>query len=81
MFCCTANVIELLVFVQEKYGLTVCGLFYGPAILYSDHKERLTQRYVQLRQRYSTVLQMHGYTRHATLHAQTVTISNLPLFV
>lgn len=34
---------DLFQYVKEKYGLTVCGLFYGPAILYSDHKERLTQ--------------------------------------
>ncbi|XP_062271382.1 ubiquitin-like modifier-activating enzyme 1 [Scomber scombrus] len=34
---------DLFHYVKEKYGLTVCSLFYGPAILYNGHKERLTQ--------------------------------------
>lgn len=40
----------LMVFVQEHYDLTVCGLFYGPSLLYTGQEERLKQRYVHLKQ-------------------------------
>lgn len=45
-----------MVFLQEHYNLTVCGLFYGSAVLYNGHEERLKQRYVHSGPRYSDVL-------------------------
>jgi len=38
---CTANLTKTFFFVQEKYDLNVCSLFYGTAILYNGHEERL----------------------------------------
>ncbi|RVE73454.1 hypothetical protein OJAV_G00047140 [Oryzias javanicus] len=32
---------DLLRYIKEKYGLTVSGLFYGPAVLYLGQEERL----------------------------------------
>ncbi|XP_047439241.1 ubiquitin-like modifier-activating enzyme 1 isoform X2 [Mugil cephalus] len=34
---------DLVQYVREKYNLTVSSLFYGPAILYSGQKDRLTK--------------------------------------
>lgn len=39
-----------MAFVQEHYGLTVCSLFYGKAVIYTGQEERLKQRYVHVRQ-------------------------------
>lgn len=66
-------------FVQENYGLTICTLFYGPAIVYNGQEERHKQRYVELSQRNSANLHKRGYTWQATIH--TITIRSLPLFV
>ncbi|XP_044066939.1 ubiquitin-like modifier-activating enzyme 1 [Siniperca chuatsi] len=33
---------DLLQYIKEKYNLNICSLFYGKAILYSGHEERLT---------------------------------------
>ncbi|KAK2857775.1 hypothetical protein Q7C36_005694 [Tachysurus vachellii] len=35
---------ELLKYVKENYHLTITALFYGPALLYSNHSDRLKQR-------------------------------------
>ncbi|TSM36135.1 Ubiquitin-like modifier-activating enzyme 1 [Bagarius yarrelli] len=35
---------ELLKYVKENYHLTITALFYGSALLYNDHTERLKQR-------------------------------------
>ncbi|XP_041836926.1 ubiquitin-like modifier-activating enzyme 1 [Melanotaenia boesemani] len=32
---------DLLQHIKEKYDLNICSLFYGPAILYNGHEERL----------------------------------------
>ncbi|KAM8757171.1 ubiquitin-like modifier-activating enzyme 1 isoform 2-T2 [Acanthopagrus schlegelii] len=35
---------DLRQYVKENYGLTICTLFYGPAIVYNGQKERHKQR-------------------------------------
>lgn len=78
--CCSNVMLTcLFAFVQDKYGLTICTLFYGPAIVYNGQEERHKQRYVKLNQRNSANLHMHGNTWQATIH--TITICSLPLFV
>lgn len=60
--------IDVFVFVQEIYSLTICSVFYEKFILYNKQEERLKKRYVQLRQRYSSFLHMDGYTWYVTQH-------------
>ncbi|KAK2862011.1 hypothetical protein Q5P01_001544 [Channa striata] len=36
---------ELLQYIKEKYNLSVCSLFYGPAFLYNGQEERLKLRH------------------------------------
>lgn len=56
--------------LQEKHGLNVSRLFYGAAMLFDGQEERLQQRYVHLRQRYSAISQTLGYACHTTPHTQ-----------
>nr|XP_054586515.1 ubiquitin-like modifier-activating enzyme 1 [Nothobranchius furzeri] len=35
---------DLIQFIKEKHGLTICSLFYGFAILYNGHEDRLKMR-------------------------------------
>lgn len=56
LFCslyCTVISINGL-WLQKHYGLTLCSLFYGTAVLYTGQEERLKQRYVH--SRYSEIL-------------------------
>ncbi|XP_037535284.1 ubiquitin-activating enzyme E1 3 [Nematolebias whitei] len=32
---------DLIQYIKETHGLNVCSLFYGPAILYNGHEDRL----------------------------------------
>lgn len=45
---------SLMTFLQEHYDLSLCGLFYGPSVVYTGQEERRKQRCVHLRQSEAT---------------------------
>eukprot|EP00066_Takifugu_rubripes_P022978 XP_011612244.1 PREDICTED: ubiquitin-like modifier-activating enzyme 1 [Takifugu rubripes] len=39
---------DLILYIKEHYGLTLCGLFYGPSVVYTGQEERLKQSVSEL---------------------------------